>query len=150
MRFHLHDNTPANPGEEHGPRGPTHAASQNVDIGFPEFAEDVVREMFDDHEWCVRIECPEVGKEWRRQADGTIERVEPVDPLLLEVDLVAVRQRFAAASPATPSSMHRCSRCERGSVGSEFQMTDGRVVRIRQYARGDQKVLLCDDCHGAS
>jgi len=75
MRFHLHDDTPAAPGEKHGPRGPTHACSQNVTLGFDGMCDDVAVEMFEDHPWCVRIECPDAGREWKRNADGTIERI---------------------------------------------------------------------------
>lgn len=66
MKLHLHDNTPAQPGEAHGPRGRTHFGSIDVDYEYQ--AEMWVSSTEKDIPDCVRIECPALGREWLRDA----------------------------------------------------------------------------------
>lgn len=68
MRIHLHDNTPAAPGEPHGPRGPTHCGGITVDYEYQ--VEAWVQEIEKDHPNVVRVECPDIGREWKRNASG--------------------------------------------------------------------------------
>lgn len=76
MRLYLHDNTPAGPGEPHGERGPTHCGSVSVDYEYQ--AEMWVEEIEKDHPHVVRIECPDLGREWRRNESGKFTEVKEV------------------------------------------------------------------------
>lgn len=68
MKLHLHDSTPAGPGERHGPRGPTHCGDVNVDYEYQ--AEMHVQEIEQNYPQVVRVECPTIGREWKRDASG--------------------------------------------------------------------------------
>lgn len=65
MKVYLHDDIPAAPGEKHGIRGPTHCATATVDFAYQ--VEQVVIDAETDYPAVVRIECPELGREWHRQ-----------------------------------------------------------------------------------
>lgn len=69
IEFYLHDATEAAPGEKHGARGPTHAGTGRVDYGYQ--VEQWVIDLQDDP-YVVRIECPDLGREWRRNAEGRL------------------------------------------------------------------------------
>lgn len=66
MKLHLHDNKPDEKGK-HGPRGPTHCA--DVDVDYEYQAEQWVIEL-EEEKNIVRIECPDLGREWRRNEHG--------------------------------------------------------------------------------
>lgn len=68
MKIHLHDNTPAAPGEKHGPRGPTHCGSVTVDYEYQ--VEMWVQDIETNYKHVVRLESPDLGREWLRGEDG--------------------------------------------------------------------------------
>lgn len=67
MKIHLHDDTPAKPGEKHGPEGPTHCASVNIDYEYQ--AEMWVKDIEVDSPEIVRVDAPDLGREWKRDPD---------------------------------------------------------------------------------
>ena len=71
----LHDGTPAGPGEKHGPRGPTHCGTTRVDYAYQ--VEQWVSDLEKDQPKVVRIECPDIGREWRRDETGRFLEVKP-------------------------------------------------------------------------
>lgn len=71
MKVYLHDDTPAKPGEKHGIRGPTHCGTATVDYEYQ--VEMLVEEAAADHPHVVRIECPDLGREWKRDGDRMVE-----------------------------------------------------------------------------
>jgi hypothetical protein len=74
IELELHDDTPAGPGEKHGPGGPTHAGSVRVDS---EYQVDVwLSDIEHDHKDIVRIVSKDLGREWKRNALGAFEEVE--------------------------------------------------------------------------
>ena len=76
MKIFLHDNKPAQGDEPHGFRGPTHCGTTTVDYEYQ--AEQLVIDVAEDYPHVVRIECPELGREWRR--DGRSKFVEVPKP----------------------------------------------------------------------
>lgn len=68
MKLYLHDNTPAAPGEKHGERGPTHCGSVTFDYDYQ--AVEWIKDVGKDYPHVVRVECPDLGKEWLRNAEG--------------------------------------------------------------------------------
>ncbi len=74
-----YDDTPSAPGEEHGPKGPTHCASIRVDYAYQ--AEMWVQEIEKDQPEIVRIECEGLKREWKRNEAGKM--VEVIDVELL-------------------------------------------------------------------
>ncbi len=75
MKIHLHDDAPAKPGEKHGERGPTHCADVTVDFEYQ--AEMWVADIETDHPNVVRVECPALGREWKRDGAGAFVEVTP-------------------------------------------------------------------------
>lgn len=75
IELELHDDTPAGPGEKHGPAGPTHCGSVKVDYEYQ--AEMWVQEIQADHPTVVRIVAKEIGREWKRGADGQFVEEKP-------------------------------------------------------------------------
>jgi hypothetical protein len=73
MKAYCHDNTPAKPGEKHGERGPTHCATITVDYEYQ--VEQWVIELEKYEPRVVRVECPELGREWRRNEHGKFTEV---------------------------------------------------------------------------
>lgn len=65
MQIHLHDNTPAKPGEKHGPDGPTHCGSVTVDYEYQ--VEMWVEEVGRDHPHVVYMRSPDLKRAWRRE-----------------------------------------------------------------------------------
>ncbi len=65
MKLYLHDNTPAAPGEPHGERGLTHCGTVPVDYQYQ--VDMWVKDIGEDYPHVVRIECPALGLEWRRE-----------------------------------------------------------------------------------
>jgi hypothetical protein len=72
MKLHLHDATPSEPGNKHGPRGPTHCGDLSVDHEYQ--AEERVKEIEADHPHVMRIECPDLRREWVREGGTFVER----------------------------------------------------------------------------
>jgi hypothetical protein len=68
VKAFLHDNEPAGPGEKHGERGPTHCGTITVDYEYQ--IEQWVIELEHDASYVVRIECPDLGREWKRNESG--------------------------------------------------------------------------------
>ncbi len=68
MNVYFHDNTPAKPGEKHGPDGPTHCGSIEVDYEYQ--AEQWVIEVGRDNPKIVYARCPELRRAWRREGDS--------------------------------------------------------------------------------
>lgn len=64
MMVHFFDNTPAEPGEDHGPLGPTHCGSVPVDYEYQ--AEQWVMDVRDINSSVVRVEL--------HQDDGAVLR----------------------------------------------------------------------------
>lgn len=74
MKLYLHDNTPAGPGEPHGERGPTHCGNVGP-VDYEYQVEMWVQEIETDHPHVVRIECPAIGREWKRDGSGKFTEV---------------------------------------------------------------------------
>jgi hypothetical protein len=76
MLLHYFDDNPAGPGEKHGPLGPTHChtVGKHGTIEYAYQAEQYVIEADKDYPEVVRIECPEMGRVWKR-VNGTFEEV---------------------------------------------------------------------------
>lgn len=74
MKLYLHDNKPAREGEKHGERGPTHCATITVDYEYQ--VEQWVIELEKDEPDVVRAECPDIGREWRRNEHGKFAETE--------------------------------------------------------------------------
>lgn len=72
MKVYFHDSTPAAPGEKHGERGPTHCITTTVDYEYQ--VEQHVIEAAKDFPHVVRIECPDVGREWLREGSNFREK----------------------------------------------------------------------------
>jgi len=68
IKLYLHDDNPAGPGEPHGERGPTHCGTVTVDYEYQ--AEMWIKEIEGIEPMIVRIECPDLGREWHR-IDGS-------------------------------------------------------------------------------
>jgi hypothetical protein len=73
VKLYLHDDKPAKEGEVHGERGPTHCATITVDYGYQ--VEQWVIELEKDEPDVVRAECPDIGREWRRNEHGKFTEV---------------------------------------------------------------------------
>ncbi len=67
MNIYFHDNNPAAPGEEQGPRGPTHVSTAVAE--YPYQVEQWIKDM-EGEPAIVRCECPALGREWRRNKEG--------------------------------------------------------------------------------
>jgi hypothetical protein len=78
VKLYFHDNTPAKPGEKHGARGPTHCATLAVDYAYQ--AEMVAEDAAADYPMVVRIECPDIGREWVREGNRFVERQVFLEP----------------------------------------------------------------------
>lgn len=68
IKIHLFDNTPAKPGEKHGSLGPTHCGNITVDYEYQ--AEMWVQEIEKDYTHVVRVDVPDLGREWLRDDSG--------------------------------------------------------------------------------
>lgn len=75
MKLHLHDNTPAAPGEKHGPDGPTHCANQTVHADYVYQIEMAVEMVFLDYPHVVYIRCPGLKRAWRRLGPKGFEEI---------------------------------------------------------------------------
>lgn len=75
MKVYFHDDTPALPGQKHGARGPTHCATAIVDEVYQ--VEQHVLDAVEDLPMVVRIECPDLGREWKRVDGRFVEQEKP-------------------------------------------------------------------------
>jgi hypothetical protein len=75
MKAHLFDNTTAQPGEKHGPLGPTHYGTITVDYAYQ--VEQWVIDLEEAEPQVVRIECPDLGRKWLRNDLGKFEEPLP-------------------------------------------------------------------------
>lgn len=73
IELELHDDTPAGPGEKHGPAGPTHCGRVKVDYEYQ--AEQWVIDIEGMYPHIVRIKAPALGREWARNSQGKFEEV---------------------------------------------------------------------------
>jgi len=73
IELELHDDTPAGPGEKHGPGGPTHCGTVRVDYEYQ--AEMWVQDIQTDYPKVVRVVAKELGRGWRRNSGGVFEEV---------------------------------------------------------------------------
>jgi hypothetical protein len=66
--LHCFDNTPAEPGQKHGPLGPTHCldVGKQGTIEYEYQAEIWVQELETEAPDIVRIECPALNRTWVR------------------------------------------------------------------------------------
>lgn len=71
LRVFLHDDGTSPPGT--GEDGPTHTGTARVD--YPYQVEQWVIDATKDLPHIVRIRCPELGREWRRNEEGKFEEV---------------------------------------------------------------------------
>lgn len=74
MEAHLFDNTPAAPGEKHGPLGPTHCMTVTFDYTYQ--FEEVLMDTEKTSPHVVRITCPDLGREWVRGPSGKFTEIE--------------------------------------------------------------------------
>jgi hypothetical protein len=67
MKLHLHGE-PCDPGDEHGPLGPTHIATVEIEFGFEaiQWVEDLAPFGIDHVDM---IECPELRKTWKKNME---------------------------------------------------------------------------------
>lgn len=72
MKIELHDDTPARPGEKHGPGGPTHCAN----LQRPEYEYQLEQHLIDivtDWPEVVRVWDPLTGREWLKSDGAFVE-----------------------------------------------------------------------------
>ncbi len=100
MKLFLHDDTPAAPGEKHGPEGPTHAGTVRFEYGHGEdlSLSDEIEQVAAKSPWIVRIVCPDLHEqdgarcEWAREGRFFVGQ----GPRARQVDGLARRVRSAA------------------------------------------------------
>jgi hypothetical protein len=75
LKLFFHDNTPAAPGQNHGPDGPTHAGTARVD--YPYQVEMLVQEIFGPagRSDILFARSPELQRAWRRTGPSGFEEV---------------------------------------------------------------------------
>jgi hypothetical protein len=64
VKLYLFDDTPAKEGEKHGVMGPCHYGTATVDAEYQ--AEMMAEEILADYRHVVRVECPDLGRVWKR------------------------------------------------------------------------------------
>jgi hypothetical protein len=74
IEIELHDNTPAGPGEKHGP-GPTHCGTVRVEYEYQ--AEMWVQDIETDYPHVVRVVAKDgsAQREWKRDERGSFKEV---------------------------------------------------------------------------